>query len=171
MSVVSRRPRGLHHVGLTQRVVSVAAAASLAIDAYVHLHDAGFYDSVKTSVISQGTLFRAEAVLSIAVGLVLLIRPRRIWWAAALLLLASAFGAVVLYRFVNVGVLGPLPNMYEPTWVLPGKLVSAWAEAAGTAVTAIGLFLAVRTHRRTLVRRTSHDGTQGGRDWTDQAAA
>jgi NhaP-type Na+/H+ or K+/H+ antiporter len=171
VSAFSPRRRAQDHLGKTQRVVGVAAAATLAVDAYVHLHDAGFYDSVKTSVISQGTLFRAEAVFAIAIGLALLIRPRRIWWTAALLILASAFGAVMLYRYVNVGVLGPLPNMYEPTWVLPGKLLSAWAEGAGTALTAIGLLLSVRGHRRSLRGRTTLDRAEVGRQWTDQAAA
>lgn len=136
-------------VEIAQRVLAVAAAATLGVDAYVHFHDAGFYDSVKSSSISQGTLFRVEAVLAVTVGLALLVRPRRrIPWAAALLVAASAFGAVMLYRYVNVGALGPLPNMYEPTWVSPGKLTSAWAEGTGTVIAAIGLFVAIHTHSR-----------------------
>lgn len=159
------------HIGITQRIVGVAAAAALGIDAYVHLRDAGFYDSVTTSVVSQGTLFRVEAVVATVVGLAVLIRPRRIWWAAALLTLASAFGAVVLYTYVNVGVLGPLPNMYEPTWALPDKLLAAWAEGAGTALAMIGLFLSIRRHRRTRSRGTTFGGAETGRQWNDQAAA
>jgi hypothetical protein len=31
----------------------------------------------------------------------------------------------LLYTYVDVGSLGPLPNMYEPTWALPGKRASA----------------------------------------------
>ncbi|HEX6394687.1 MAG TPA: hypothetical protein VFZ97_14725 [Acidimicrobiales bacterium] len=132
---------------IAQRVLAVAAAATLGVDAYVHFHDAGFYDSVKSSTISQGTLFRVEAALAVAVGLALLVRPRRrIPWAAALLVAASAFGAVMLYRYVDIGALGPLPNMYEPTWVSPGKLTSAWAEGTGTVIAVIGLLVATYTH-------------------------
>src|SRR5262245_23380918 len=50
----------------------------------------------------------------------------------------GAFGAALLYRFVDVGVLGALPNLYEPKWALPAKLASAWAEAAGSLLAAVG---------------------------------
>jgi hypothetical protein len=52
----------------------------------------------------------------------------------------------MLYRYVNVGALGPIPNMYEPTWVSPSKLASAWAEGAAVIVTAAGLTIAISTH-------------------------
>jgi hypothetical protein len=136
----------VRHVGLAERAFGVAAAAALGVDAYVHLHDAGFYDSVRSSVLSEGALFRAQAVVSIAAALAVGLRPRRVSWAAALAVLASAAGAVVLYSYVDVGALGPLPNMYEPTWVLPGKLVSAWVEGAGALIAAIGLLMAVHRH-------------------------
>jgi hypothetical protein len=136
----------VRHVGLAQRAAGAGAAAALGVDAYVHFHDAGFYDAVRTSVLSQGTLFRAQAIVSIAVALAVGLRPRRVWWAAALTVLGSAAGAVVLYTYVNVGALGPLPNMYEPTWVLPGKLVSAWAEGVGALIAAIGLLMALHRH-------------------------
>jgi hypothetical protein len=137
--------------------------ATLFIDGYVHFHNAGFYDAVRSSVLSQGTLFRLQAGLAVVVGLMLLVRPRRLWWAVALLVAGSAFGAVELYRYVDVGALGPLPNMFEPTWALPGKLASAWAEGAGTAVSALGLVLSIladRSNRRNAdqaPRRTATD--------------
>jgi hypothetical protein len=146
-TLTTTRRRHTSLVAVTLRVVGAAAAATLFIDAYVHVHDAGFYDAVRSSVLSQGTLFRLQAVVALAVGLVLLIRPRRLWWAVALLVLGSAFGAVLLYRYVDVGALGPLPNMFEPTWALPGKLASAWAEGTGTALTTLGLVLSILAHR------------------------
>jgi hypothetical protein len=58
---------------------------------------------------------------------------------------------VYLYTYVDVGRLGPLPDMYEPTWALPGKRLSAGAEiaAAGTALagTAVTLFRRRRPRR------------------------
>ena len=42
----------------------------------------------------------------------------------------SALGAVLLYRYVNVPMLGPLPAMYEPVWFLE-KSLSAVAEGTG----------------------------------------
>ena len=134
---------------VTQRILGVAAAACLAIDAYVHFHDAGLYDAVTTRELSQATLFRVQAGLAAAAGVALLIRPSRLWWAAALMIAGSAFGAVMLY--VHVGPLGPVPDMYEPTWVSPGKLASAWAEGTATVLAAAGLLLAAsaRRHRPT----------------------
>jgi hypothetical protein len=121
------------------RLLGLATAVALGIDTYVHARDAHFYDAVRTSVISQGTLFRLEAAVAALVAVALLIRPSRFWWAAALIVAASAFGAVMLYQYVDVGTLGPLPNMYEPTWALPGKSASAWAEGVGIILAAAGL--------------------------------
>ena len=127
-------------------VLRVATAAALGIDAVVHWQNAPAYDAVRTTI-SQGTLFRAEAALAVAAGLLVLVRPRPSSWVAALLVAASALGAVLLYRYVDVGSLGPLPDMYENTWQVPGKLLSAYAEAAAVVLAGLGL-LSHRTPRR-----------------------
>ena len=121
----------------------IATAAALGIDAVVHWQNASAYDAV-TGTISQGQLFRVEAVLAVVVGLLVLVRPRPSSWLAALLVAASALAAVVLYRYVDVGALGPLPDMYENTWQVPGKLLSAYAEAAAVVLAGLGLL----THRK-----------------------
>jgi hypothetical protein len=108
----------------------------------VHWQNAPAYDAM-AATISQGALFRAEAAVAVAVGLLVLVRPRPSGWLAALAVAVSALAAVLLYRYVDVGALGPLPDMYEDTWQVPGKLLSAWAE--GTAVVLAGLGLL--THR------------------------
>jgi hypothetical protein len=123
-------------------VLRIATAAALGIDAVVHWQNASAYDAV-TGIVSQGELFRAEAALAVVVGLGVLVRPRPSSWLAALLVAASALGAVLLYRYVDVGVLGPLPDMYENTWQVPGKLLSAYAEAAAVVFATLGLL----THR------------------------
>jgi hypothetical protein len=148
--------RGRHGMPLwvITRLLGVATAASLAIDSYVHAHDAAFYDAVRTSVISQGTLFRLEAAVAAVIAVALIIRPSWVWFAGALIVAASAFGAVVLYQYVDVGTLGPLPNMYEPTWALPGKSASAWAEGAGVILAAAGL-LTTRARTRGQAGRRS----------------
>ena len=97
--------------------------------------------------VSQGALFRAEAVLAVAAGLLVLVRPRTSSWVAALAVAASALAAVLLYRYVDVGSLGPLPDMYENTWQVPGKLLSAYAEGAAVVLAGLGL-LSHRTPRR-----------------------
>jgi hypothetical protein len=65
---------------------------------------------------------------------VVLVRPRRSGWLAALGVAASALAAVLLYRYVDLGSLGPLPDMYENTWQVPGKLLSAYAEGAAVVL-------------------------------------
>ncbi|MBV9012323.1 MAG: hypothetical protein JO272_09785 [Pseudonocardiales bacterium] len=106
----------------------VVAAAGLGYDAYAHLDLASRFDA-NTAVISQGMLFRAETVLAVLAALGVLLTRWRAAVIFALLVAGSALGAVLLYRYVDVGVLGPLPNMYEPAWY-PEKTLSAVAEAA-----------------------------------------
>jgi hypothetical protein len=118
----------------------IGTAAALAIDAGVHAGNASGYDEV-SGTISQGNLFRIEAGVACAVALLLLVWPRRSAWIAALLVAASALGAVLLYRYVDVGSLGPLPDMYENTWQVPGKVLSAWAEGAAVVLAGLGLLV------------------------------
>jgi hypothetical protein len=120
----------------------VATAAALGVDAAVHWRNASAYDAIGTTL-TQGELFRVEAVLAVAVGLLVLIRPRPSSWVAALLVASSALAAVLLYRYVDVGSLGPLPDMYENTWQVPGKVLSAYAEGAAVVLAGLGLL----THR------------------------
>jgi len=127
-------------------ILRIATAAALGIDAVVHWQNAPAYDAV-TATISQGALFRAEAVLAVAAGLLVLVRPRPSSWVAALAVAASALAAVLLYRYADVGSLGPLPDMYENTWQVPGKLLSAYAEGAAVVLAGLGL-LSHRTPRR-----------------------
>jgi hypothetical protein len=83
------------------------------------------------------------------IALALLVRPHWVVWVIALLVAASAVGAIFIYTYVDVGVLGPLPNMYEPTWALPGKRLTAVAEVAATSTAAVGLAVAVHARRST----------------------
>ena len=122
----------------------VGTAAALGVDAVVHGQNAPAYDAV-TATVSQGALFRTEAALAAAAALLVLVRPRPSSWVAALLVAASALGAVLLYRYVDVGSLGPLPDMYENTWQVPGKLLSAYAEVAAVVLAGLGL-LTYRKH-------------------------
>ena len=109
-------------------VLAVVAALGLLYDAKVHLHLAGNYDAIGSTV-TQGWLFRIEAVVAIAVALALLVSDRWPVWAAAGLTGLAGVGAVLLYRYVDVGAIGPIPNMYEPVWFAE-KLRSAYAEGA-----------------------------------------
>jgi hypothetical protein len=120
------------------------AAAGLAVDAYVHADLAAQFDA-NTASISQGVLFRVQAGAAAFAALVLVLHGRRLAAAFGVLISASALGAVLLYRYVDVGKLGPLPDMYDPAWYTE-KTVSAIAEAVAVACCA-GL-LAVLWRRR-----------------------
>jgi hypothetical protein len=146
---------------LPVRALGVLTAALLAIDAYVHLHDAGLYDG--GTGITEGALFRVEACVAVVIALALLVRPHWVVvWVIALLVAASAAGAIYLYTYVDVGALGPLPNLYEPTWALPGKRLAAAAETAATVTAALGLAVAVlaRFHGRSPGTRQSTGDTR-----------
>jgi hypothetical protein len=119
-------------------------AAGLAVDAYVHADLASAYDGIHASI-SQGDLFRIEAAVASAAAMIVLAAGRRTGFGLAFIVAASAFGAIVLYRYVDVGSLGPLPNMYEPAWYTE-KTIAAVAEAAAMVLAACGLLWEVR-HR------------------------
>lgn len=109
-------------------ILAVLAAIGLAYDAKVHLQLADRYDAVG-STITQGQLFRVEAAVAILVAVALFVSDRRTVWAAAGLTGLAGVGAVLLYRYVDVGAIGPVPNMYEPVWFAE-KTRSAYAEGA-----------------------------------------
>jgi hypothetical protein len=121
---------------LLRKSLVAVTVAGLAVDAYVHLKLAHNYDPVKATV-SQGQLFRFEAVLAIVAAVLLLVRPNRITAGIAALVAGGGVVALLLYYFVNVGSIGPLPNMYEHTWYTE-KVVTLVAQAVAT-VTALAL--------------------------------
>lgn len=127
-------------------VLIVITVAGLAIDAFVHFDLASAFASRKTSVLSQADLFRAEASVAILAALALLVRPRRYTAAFAFLVAAAGTAAVLVYRYVNVGKIGPIPNMYDPFWAPAGKTASVIGEAVAT-VTAFALFLVLHASR------------------------
>jgi hypothetical protein len=129
-----------------ERILGVLTAAALGVDAYVHFADAGSYGTVTGSVVSEATLFRVQAAAAVVVAAVLLARPRPAAWVLAVLVAGAALGAVLLYTYLDVGPLGPLPNLYEPTWQLPGKATSAVAEGIAVVLALVGS--AVSVHRR-----------------------
>lgn len=124
------------------RSLALLAAVAFVIDAAVHAANASSYDPASGGIITEGNLFRAEAGVAALVALLLIVRPTRGVWVLAFATAATALGAVVLYRYVNVGAIGPIPNLYEPTWQVPGKLPSAYAEAAGVVIAGVGAITA-----------------------------
>jgi hypothetical protein len=113
--------------GRASFALALLAALGLGYDAAVHLHLAGGYDAIGTTV-TQGLLFRIEAAAAILAALAVLVSDHRLVWAAAGLTGLAGVVAVVLYRYVDVGAFGPIPDMYEPVWFAE-KTRSAFAEA------------------------------------------
>ena len=127
----------------TARVVVIVG---LAYDVYVHWRLAPNFDTLTGSgrpvSISQGQLFRLESVLAL-VTIALVATVHRRWTALlAFMVAAGGVGAALLYRYVDVGALGPLPNMYDPTWYSQ-KTWSVIAEGVAAAAAAV-LYFAIR---------------------------
>lgn len=117
---------------MVQLGLRIITAGCLLESAYVHIHLASTYDPVRNgpgALLSQGTLFRVEAFSALAVAVTLLFVNRSIVWLSAAAVGLGSFAAVMTYRYVNVGSIGPVPNMYEPTW-FKLKTISAIVEAA-----------------------------------------
>ena len=125
----------------------------LLIDAYVHFHLASAYSGVKSSVVSQGDLFRVEATAALIAAAALLFRPRTYTAALAFLVAAGGTAAVVVYTYVNLGSFGPLPNMYDPSWYTE-KTLSAVAEGIA-AVAALILLVLMRAETRQTTHATA----------------
>jgi hypothetical protein len=127
----------------------LVAAGGLAYSGYAHWHLHTQYAGNRTSVLSQGDVFIAQAVAcAVAALAVLLVRPRSggfsratlVAWLFAFAVAGGSLLAVLVYRYVDVGRIGPLPDMYEPVWYAL-KSRSAVAEGLATAATAAGLGL------------------------------
>jgi hypothetical protein len=131
----------------TRWALTIVVVVGLAIDAFVHFDLASKFAQVKTSTLSQADLFHVQGAAAIVAALLLLVRPHRYTAGFAFLVAASGIVAVVLYRYVDVGTIGPLPNMYDPYWAPAGKAISAIAELAAT-VAALMLFLRMSSGAR-----------------------
>ncbi|MHC5560699.1 hypothetical protein [Kocuria sp. U4B] len=133
-------------------VLRVLIAAGLVLTAVIHLQLAPGYQQVPHDGIGQGTLFRLQAVASLAAALYVLVRGTRPAYLNAAAVALSALAAVVLTRYVPLPAIGPLPAMYEPVWY-PAKTLSAVAEAVVAALACAGYLL--------LNRARHHPGISG----------
>ena len=126
------QPRPGRHSGAGPWTLRIVAATGLALDAYVHADLAGQYAG--GGGLDERTLFLMASGLAGVAALMLVLVRRR--WAVfvALAVAAGAVAAVLVLRYVDLGALGPLPDLYEPVWY-PEKTASAVAE--GSAVLAL----------------------------------
>lgn len=125
----------------------MAAAVGLVVDARIHFRLAPAYDGVRTSALSQGDLFRAEGVLALVAAALILASGRLAIVCAVLAVAGGGLAALLLYRYVDVGTLGPLPSMYEPAWY-PDKTHTVIAQVVACLAAAAVGFSALRGRRR-----------------------
>ncbi|MFC4030791.1 hypothetical protein ACFO3J_04830 [Streptomyces polygonati] len=134
---------------ITQLVARLIAAAGLAVNAGIHAHLADQYDVVSASI-SEGDLFRLEAGLASLGVIVVLFWRHPIGDAYAWLVAAAGLFAVLLYRYDDIGAIGPLPDMYEPIWTTDKKI-----SAISQAVTIVVMTFLLLTRRRRKPPRAS----------------
>lgn len=124
----------------------LVAATGLLVSAGVHLHLAGRYDLLGDAV-TQGALFRAQAVAAVLAALLLALRRPAAFVPAAfvpaVVVAAGSLAALVGTAYLRVPALGPLPALYEPIW-FPAKVLAA--AAAGVALLAAVAGLAAARH-------------------------
>ena len=138
----------------------VVAAVGLLVDAYLHLDLAGQYDAVTSGTVSQGDLFRLEAGAAALAAVLVVALRRRVTDLFALSVAVGGVIAVLLYRYVDVGPIGPIPSMYEPVWYAE-KSLSLAVEAIAALAAVVALVLGARQAKHRNVDR--HDNREGGR--------
>lgn len=133
---MSRRQVAWCGVLWTARIVT---AAGLVIDAYVHLHLASLY-AEGGGTINEGVLFRAEAAVALLAAAAIIATGRRVCYLAGLAVAASALAVMLVSRYIDLGQIGPFPDLYDPAWY-PEKLLAAYAEGAATATALAGAIM------------------------------
>lgn len=121
-------------------VVRGGAAAGLVVSAVVHVQLAPGYQQGAPGGIGQGTLFLVQAGAAVLAAVFVLLKGSRAAFASAAVVGLSSLAAVILYRYVQVPAIGPLPSMYEPVWYT-AKVVTAVAEGVAGALAVAGYAL------------------------------
>ena len=114
-------------------------AAGLAIDAYVHLDLASLY-AEGGGGINEGVLFGVEAAAALLAAAAVIAFGRRACYLAGVLVGGSALAVVLVSRYVDLGQIGPFPDLYDPVW-FPEKLLAAFAEGAACAAALAGVIM------------------------------
>ncbi len=125
-------------VAVIAHLARLLTAAGLGVDAAIHANLAA--SQPPNGVISQIDLFYLETALASAAAFLVLASATRLTYLFAILVAGSALGVVVLYRYVDVGPVGPLPDMYEPFWYA-SKIAASVAEAVTVVAATAGALL------------------------------
>ncbi len=118
-------------------ILIALTALALVVNAVIHLQLAGPFDAITGTLIGQGWLFRIQAIVNIAVA-ILLIVVRRPWVAVAAAVVAAGGLALILITVavpLDLTVLG-LPVLFEPLWY-PQKTIAAIVQALAIVTAAV----------------------------------
>jgi hypothetical protein len=118
-------------------LLRVLAAVGLVADAVIHLQLAPAYQLSDPGGIGQGNLFRISAAVSALAAVYVLGSGSRRSFVTAAVVALSGVAAVLVYRFVDVPQMGPIPAMYEPVW-FPSKSLSAVTEGLVGVLALVG---------------------------------
>jgi hypothetical protein len=147
-----------HDISPGLGALAALTAVALIASAYLHLHLAANYaPNVVAGTISEGDVFHIQALASVAVaaGLVIAVVADHRWLGPALFaaagLLVGSLAAVVTYRYLDIGKILLLPDMYEPIW-FRDKTLRAIIEGAGALAALSGVRTAWRHTCRTAPR-------------------
>lgn len=124
--------------------IRLLTAAGLGVDAGIHFYLAPTQPPAAGGRWSQVDLFYVEAAVALLAAVLVLATGARLVYAFAFLVAASALGAVLLSRYVDIGPLGPLPSLYEPFWYT-SKVATTIAEAVAMVTAAVGTVLPRRS--------------------------
>lgn len=126
-------------------LLRVLVAVGLIVSAVIHFQLAPGFQRAAPDGIGGGNLFRIQAAVAVLATVYVLIRGDRPAYAIAAVVALSALAAVVLYRYVQVPAIGPIPSMYEPVWYAQ-KVLTAVAEAIAGLLAVIGYLILHRRH-------------------------
>ena len=128
-------------------VLRVFIAAALSVSAVIHVQLAPTYQQAAPGGIGQGTLFLVQAGAAVLAAVFVLLKGSRASFAAAAVVGLSSLAAVIMYRYVQIPAIGPLPSMYEPVWYT-AKVITAVAEAAAGGLALVGYALTRKQGRQ-----------------------
>jgi hypothetical protein len=121
-------------------LLRLLVVAGLAVDAVIHWIYAPDMEGVQGGTIKGDDLFIAQAILAAVVAVLNLVWARGWTYALSFLVAGSAVGALILYYYVPVGPIGPLPDMHEPVWYFE-KTASLVGEGIATLAALAGFFV------------------------------
>ena len=93
----------------------------------------------------RANIFRVETAVAILAAAYVVLRRLRASFAVAALVALSALVAVLLYRYVDVPSVGPIPSMYERIWFFDESLSAVAEGVAGVLAVVVFLVSTSRT--------------------------